>query len=160
MAGPGYDTIILTRATAAIRIYLDAPNQNNNIATGQIFQSIEGIVGSAFSDNLVGNAANNRIDGMDGTTAWPGPAGTTASMAARATTPSWVAPAQTCWTGASDATGPAIAKHRPDCVQILPMPQATPAKLRATPTSTSRNWKAATPTTSWAAMHRQTRFTD
>jgi Ca2+-binding RTX toxin-like protein len=64
--GDGYDTIILTRATGAIRIYLDAPNQNNNIATGQIFQSIEGIVGSAFSDNLNGNSANNRIEGMDG----------------------------------------------------------------------------------------------
>ena len=48
------------------RIYLDVPNQDNNIATGQIFQSIEGIVGSAFSDNLVGNAANNGIDRIDG----------------------------------------------------------------------------------------------
>ena len=54
------------RATAAIRIYLEAQNHNNNIATGQIFQSIEGIIGSAFSDTLTGNAANNRIEGMDG----------------------------------------------------------------------------------------------
>ncbi|MBN8629830.1 MAG: hypothetical protein J0L76_03125 [Rhodobacterales bacterium] len=64
--GAGFDVIILTGATAGVRVYLDAPNMGTNIATGQVYVSIEGIIGSGFSDNLVGNAADNLIEGQDG----------------------------------------------------------------------------------------------
>ncbi|KAF0116030.1 MAG: Hemolysin-type calcium-binding region [Rhodobacteraceae bacterium] len=64
--GAGFDTILLTGATAGIRVSLEALNQNTNIATGQTYVSIEGIIGSAFSDTLTGDPANNRIEGQDG----------------------------------------------------------------------------------------------
>ncbi|MFO1201061.1 MAG: hypothetical protein U1E58_00280 [Tabrizicola sp.] len=73
--GTGFDTIVLSRATAAIRIFLEAPNQNTNIATGQVYTSIEGIVGSAFADFFNGSGANNRIEGMDGADRLGGVAG-------------------------------------------------------------------------------------
>ncbi|MFN4203915.1 MAG: calcium-binding protein [Tabrizicola sp.] len=64
--GAGFDTIVLTGATAGVRVNLDALNQNTQLATGQIYLSIEGIIGSYFADTLTGNAADNRIDGLDG----------------------------------------------------------------------------------------------
>ncbi len=64
--GAGFDTIVLTGATAGIRVSLEALNQNTNIATGQTYVSIEGILGSAFSDTLTGDPNNNRIEGQDG----------------------------------------------------------------------------------------------
>ncbi|MFN5996468.1 MAG: hypothetical protein ACK47C_05070 [Paracoccaceae bacterium] len=64
--GAGFDTIVLTGATAGIRVSLEALNQNTNIAAGQTYVSIEGILGSAFSDTLTGDPANNRIEGQDG----------------------------------------------------------------------------------------------
>ena len=64
--GAGFDTVVLTGATGAIRINLDAPNHSTNIAVGQIYISIEGIIGSYFSDTLTGSTLANRIDGLDG----------------------------------------------------------------------------------------------
>lgn len=64
--GAGFDTILLTGATAGIRVSLEAPNQNTDLATGQSYVSIEGLVGSAYSDTLTGNTDNNRIEGQDG----------------------------------------------------------------------------------------------
>ncbi len=64
--GAGFDTILLSRATAAVRLNLESQNHNSGIATGQVYVSIEGIVGSAYSDQLTGDSQNNRIDGSDG----------------------------------------------------------------------------------------------
>ncbi|MES2550984.1 MAG: hypothetical protein V4630_15015, partial [Pseudomonadota bacterium] len=64
--GAGFDTIVLTRATGAVRLNLESLNHNTNIATGQTYVSIEGIIGSAFSDQLTGDSLANRIDGVDG----------------------------------------------------------------------------------------------
>ncbi len=64
--GAGFDTVVLTGATAGIRVNLEALNQNTNIATGQTYISIEGIIGSYFSDTLTGNSDANRIEGLDG----------------------------------------------------------------------------------------------
>ena len=73
--GAGFDTILLTGATAGIRINLDAPNHSTNIAVGQIYISIEGIIGSFFSDTLTGNTQANRIEGLDGNDRLNGAAG-------------------------------------------------------------------------------------
>jgi Ca2+-binding RTX toxin-like protein len=73
--GAGFDTIVLTGATAGIRVNLDAANQSTNIATGQIYLSIEGIIGSYFSDTLSGNGEANRIEGLDGNDKLTGGAG-------------------------------------------------------------------------------------
>jgi Ca2+-binding RTX toxin-like protein len=64
--GLGFDWIVLTNATAGIRVNLESLNHNTNIAAGQTYVSIEGIIGSAFSDVLTGNSDNNRIEGRDG----------------------------------------------------------------------------------------------
>jgi Ca2+-binding RTX toxin-like protein len=73
--GAGFDTIVLTGATAGVRVNLDAPNHNTNIATGQIYLSIEGIIGSYYSDTLTGNGDANRIEGLDGNDKLTGGAG-------------------------------------------------------------------------------------
>ena len=73
--GAGIDTIVLTSATAAIRVNLEAQNQNTNIAIGQTYISIEGIIGSYFSDTLTGNSDGNRIEGLDGNDRLSGVAG-------------------------------------------------------------------------------------
>ncbi|WP_137111474.1 calcium-binding protein [Rhodobacter sp. SY28-1] len=73
--GAGFDTIVLTGATAGIRVNLEALNQNTNIATGQTYVSIEGIIGSYFSDTLTGNSDGNRIEGLDGNDRLSGVAG-------------------------------------------------------------------------------------
>ncbi|MDZ4086046.1 MAG: calcium-binding protein, partial [Tabrizicola sp.] len=73
--GAGFDTIVLARATAAVRLNLESLNQNTNIAAGQTYVSIEGIIGSAFSDQLTGNSLSNRIDGAEGNDRMTGGAG-------------------------------------------------------------------------------------
>lgn len=73
--GTGFDTIVLTGATAGIRVNLEAQNQNTNIATGQTYTLIEGIIGSYFSDTLTGNSDANRIEGLDGNDRLSGVAG-------------------------------------------------------------------------------------
>jgi Ca2+-binding RTX toxin-like protein len=65
LGGAGFDCIVLSGATAGVRVNLDNPGRGTNIATGQSYLSIEGIIGSDFSDNLTGNAADNRIEGRD-----------------------------------------------------------------------------------------------
>ena len=74
--GAGFDCIVLTGATSSIRVNLDSPNHNTNIAAGQIYVSIEGIIGSGFSDTLTGNADANRIEGRDGNDRLSGSGGT------------------------------------------------------------------------------------
>lgn len=66
LGGDGFDWIVLSGATAGVRVNLDSPRQGTNIATGQSYVSIEGIIGSDFGDHLIGNAADNRIEGRDG----------------------------------------------------------------------------------------------
>ncbi|HLQ17819.1 MAG TPA: calcium-binding protein, partial [Tabrizicola sp.] len=64
--GAGFDWVVLTRATGAVRLNLESLNHNTNIASGQTYVSIEGIIGSAFSDTLTGDFVANRIEGMEG----------------------------------------------------------------------------------------------
>ncbi len=73
--GAGFDTIVLTGATGAVRVSLEALNQNTGIAAGQTYISIEGIIGSYFSDTLTGTSAANRIEGLDGNDKLSGAAG-------------------------------------------------------------------------------------
>lgn len=73
--GAGFDTIVLSRATGAVRLNLESLNHNTNIAAGQTYVSIEGIIGSAFSDQLTGNSLANRIDGAEGNDRLTGGAG-------------------------------------------------------------------------------------
>ncbi|MGL4237113.1 calcium-binding protein, partial [Tabrizicola sp.] len=74
--GAGFDWVILSGATAGIRVNLESLNHNTNIAAGQTFISIEGIIGSAFSDMLTGGTENNGINGMDGNDRLSGGLGT------------------------------------------------------------------------------------
>jgi Ca2+-binding RTX toxin-like protein len=73
--GGGFDYIVLTRATGPVRVNLDSLNHNTNIATGQTYFSIEGIIGSAFSDVLTGNGEANLIEGREGNDRLSGAAG-------------------------------------------------------------------------------------
>ncbi|NHB77831.1 M10 family metallopeptidase C-terminal domain-containing protein, partial [Rhodobacter calidifons] len=73
--GDGFDTIILTGSTAGIRVNLESPHHNTLMAAGQVYVSIEGIIGSYFSDTLTGNAEDNRIEGLDGNDRLSGGAG-------------------------------------------------------------------------------------
>jgi Ca2+-binding RTX toxin-like protein len=42
------------------------PSPNTGDAVGDIFKSIEGLIGSEFNDTLIGNSANNRLIGANG----------------------------------------------------------------------------------------------
>ncbi|MBL9075801.1 MAG: hypothetical protein JNJ68_19105 [Tabrizicola sp.] len=66
LGGDGFDCIVLSGATAGVRVSLGSSNLGTNIASGQTYVSIEGIIGSDFSDHLIGNAGDNRIEGRDG----------------------------------------------------------------------------------------------
>ncbi len=67
LGGDGFDCISLARAAGWVRINLGSNAQNTSIALGQTYMSIEGVVGSAFNDQLIGDGVANMLDGGDGT---------------------------------------------------------------------------------------------
>jgi hypothetical protein len=142
LGGDGFDCIVLSGATAGVRVNLDSPNQGTNIATGQTYVSIEGIIGSDFSDHLIGNAADNRIEGRDGNDKLFGAGGRTACSAAMATICSTAARVPTFWTAVSGGTGPATAIPPAGWWPIWSFRRATPATRRATAMSGSRTLRA------------------
>ena len=73
--GEGFDCVVLAGATAGVWVDLSNTGLNTDIAQGQTYVSIEGILGSSFADTLAGDAANNRIEGADGSDRLSGGAG-------------------------------------------------------------------------------------
>lgn len=63
--GSGVDTVSYQYAPGGIRIDLRT-NKSGGAATGDSYQSIENIIGSAFRDHLTGDSAHNKIWGSAG----------------------------------------------------------------------------------------------
>ncbi|QDT09622.1 Bifunctional hemolysin/adenylate cyclase precursor [Planctomycetes bacterium K23_9] len=72
LGGDGVDAASYADATSIVRVYLANPQDNNGIADGDTYDSIENLVGSDFNDTLVGDTAANGIlggfgnDGIEG----------------------------------------------------------------------------------------------
>lgn len=64
--GLDLDYASYTTATAGVVARLDNPNLNTGEAAGDIYNSIEGLVGSNYGDTLVGNGDANRLYGRSG----------------------------------------------------------------------------------------------
>lgn len=64
--GAGTDTADYSDATTAVTINMDTGVHIGADAVGDVYTSIERIVGSTFSDTLTGDANDNQLDGHDG----------------------------------------------------------------------------------------------
>ncbi|OWJ66199.1 calcium-binding protein [Inquilinus limosus] len=64
--GAGFDTALYDNALAGVTVNLGNDMLNTGDAAGDIFTSIENLVGSAFDDNLTGDAGSNYIQGWHG----------------------------------------------------------------------------------------------
>jgi Ca2+-binding RTX toxin-like protein len=64
--GAGFDFARYTSADAAIIASLVNPSMNTGDAAGDMYISIEGLVGTSFADHLVGNDGDNFLDGAGG----------------------------------------------------------------------------------------------
>ncbi|MCV2355711.1 hypothetical protein LNV09_16320 [Paucibacter sp. B2R-40] len=66
VGGLGQDSASYATAGAAVYVSLARSQLNTGDAAGDVFDSIEGLTGSAFDDSLVGDASANRLDGGAG----------------------------------------------------------------------------------------------
>jgi Ca2+-binding RTX toxin-like protein len=64
--GAGFDYARYDYATGAVVARLDTPSANTGEAAGDIYVSIEGLVGCAFNDTLAGNNGANHLFGVAG----------------------------------------------------------------------------------------------
>jgi len=64
--GAGFDRAVYTDATAGLLADLADPLLNAGAAAGDMFQSVEGLRGSNFDDDLRGDGAANVLDGGSG----------------------------------------------------------------------------------------------
>jgi Ca2+-binding RTX toxin-like protein len=69
--GKGLDSASYFSSTVGLTVSLVAgsqgsPSPNTGEAVGDIFKSIEGLIGSDFADTLIGNTADNRLIGASG----------------------------------------------------------------------------------------------
>ena len=64
--GDGFDLIDFSSAASAVTLSLQSPQQNNGPALGQSYLSVEGAVGSTFSDTFTGNTLDNLLRGEAG----------------------------------------------------------------------------------------------
>ncbi|MBB4042210.1 Ca2+-binding RTX toxin-like protein, partial [Microvirga flocculans] len=62
--GAGADRASYTSATSGVVVNLSDSSQNTGEAAGDTFDSIEGLIGSAYADKLVGNAEANTLEGL------------------------------------------------------------------------------------------------
>ncbi|MFN4014604.1 MAG: hypothetical protein ACK4JB_04685 [Reyranella sp.] len=64
--GDGIDIASYSTATAAVKASLSAPGSNTGDAAGDVYNSIEGLLGSKFADTLTGDGGANRLAGGGG----------------------------------------------------------------------------------------------
>lgn len=64
--GSGLDIASYVNAASAITADLTTPGSNTGEAAGDVYSSIEGLIGSAYADTLTGDSFNNFIEGMLG----------------------------------------------------------------------------------------------
>jgi len=64
--GDGFDFTSFLSATSAVTVNLGDAMQNTGDAQGDVYTSIEGIIGSSKNDTLTGDANDNIIEGADG----------------------------------------------------------------------------------------------
>ena len=64
--GSGWDTASYAAAMAGVRVDLSQPRLNSGEAFGDVFVSVEKLIGSAFADDLRGNAGANILFGGAG----------------------------------------------------------------------------------------------
>ncbi len=75
VGGSGVDTASYQGATTAVVVSLTSPFINSGDAAGDLYSSIENIIGSINADNLTGDANANQLDGDDGNDTLNGGAG-------------------------------------------------------------------------------------
>lgn len=76
IGGNGIDTVSYAHSAAGVIADLSTPASNTNDAAGDLYSSIENMVGSDFNDMLYGNSSDNVLDGGLGTNTLDGGAGT------------------------------------------------------------------------------------
>ena len=64
--GEGVDVASYLLSAAGVTVHLADPVRNTGDAAGDVFESIEGLGGSAFADALYGDGSDNRLDGSSG----------------------------------------------------------------------------------------------
>ncbi len=62
----GFDFLDLSSAQAAQRLNLQSARENSGLSLGHTHISVEGIIGSRWSDTVTGDAVDNVLDGGDG----------------------------------------------------------------------------------------------
>lgn len=73
--GAGNDTADYRSSSLAITVNLASGVATGGDATGDVFSSIENVIGTAFNDVITGNGADNRLEGGDGNDTLDGGAG-------------------------------------------------------------------------------------
>lgn len=64
--GNGIDTVTYANAASSVRVFISNGGDPFGEALGDIFVSIENVIGSAFGDYISGNGLNNRLYGENG----------------------------------------------------------------------------------------------
>lgn len=78
--GDGFDYVTYVNATSGVQVFISGGGSPTGEAVGDIYTSIEGIIGSNFADYLSGNGQNNILrggGGMDTTYGFGGAGSTT-----------------------------------------------------------------------------------
>lgn len=76
LGGSGTDTVSYATATGAITANLTTNAGSGNEADGDLYESIENLIGSNFADGLTGNGKSNTISGGNGNDTISGGGGT------------------------------------------------------------------------------------
>ncbi|HYC48820.1 MAG TPA: hypothetical protein VED01_25355 [Burkholderiales bacterium] len=73
--GAGFDTASYVTAASAVVVDLSSPSANIGDAAGDVYLSIEAVLGSSFSDAITAGAGNHVLDGGGGTDVLTGGSG-------------------------------------------------------------------------------------
>ncbi len=64
--GAGFDLVDLSTASGGVTVNLQTPSQNSGAAAGQVYQAMEGVIGSGYADVLLGDGQANLLNGGAG----------------------------------------------------------------------------------------------